>query len=176
MALLARQSSSGYDLTQRMKRPIGFFWTAHQSHIYSELRRLEALGLIAHQMIEQSTRPDKKLFTITETGLSSLRNWVVAPLEPAPPRDELALKAYTIWIADSMKAVDLFRQQEERHAARLAEYEQMLASVVEENPGVSDITRPEFGNYATLHCGIMQERASVEWCHWMVEQFERRSE
>ena len=73
LALLAQQASSGYDLARRLKRPIGFFWSAHQSHIYSELTRLEDQGLIAHQVIEQSNRPDKKLFWVTDAGLAVLR-------------------------------------------------------------------------------------------------------
>jgi hypothetical protein len=32
LALLAHHASSGYDLARRLKRPIGFFWSAHQSH------------------------------------------------------------------------------------------------------------------------------------------------
>ncbi len=36
LALLAHHASSGYDLARRLKRPIGFFWSAHQSHIYKD--------------------------------------------------------------------------------------------------------------------------------------------
>ena len=85
LALLAHHASSGYDLARRLKRPIGFFWSAHQSHIYSELTRLEDQGLIAHQVIEQSNRPDKKLFWVTDAGLAVLHHWVTTPVAPAPP-------------------------------------------------------------------------------------------
>ncbi|HEY3085299.1 MAG TPA: PadR family transcriptional regulator [Candidatus Dormibacteraeota bacterium] len=44
LGLLARQSLSGYDLARRLRRPIGFYWTARHSQIYPELRRLTALG------------------------------------------------------------------------------------------------------------------------------------
>ncbi len=174
LALLAHPSSSGYDLTRRLKRPIGFFWSAHQSHIYSELTRLEAEGLITHQVIEQSNRPDKKLFRVTDAGWTVLRHWVTTPVAPAPPHNELVLRAYAIWLADPHAAIELFRQQQASHAARLAEYEQMLASLLQrEEDAALEVNRPAFGNYATLHAGIEYERAVVTWCEWMVEQFER---
>ena len=173
LALLAHHASSGYDLARRLKRPIGFFWSAHQSHIYSELTRLEDQGLIAHQVIEQSNRPDKKLFRVTDAGLAVLRHWVTTPVAPAPPHNELVLKAYAIWLADPPAAIELFRQQQASHAARLAEYEQMLASLQREDAAAWEVTRPAFGNYAMLHAGIEHERAVVAWCEWMVAQFER---
>lgn len=173
LALLARQSSSGYDLARRLKRPIGFFWSANQSHIYSELTRLEAHGLIMHEMIEQANRPDKKLFHVTDAGLTVLREWVTQPYEPAPPRDELALKAYAIWLADPDQALLLFRQQEDYHATQLAEYQQILAQMEQRYGPTWEVTMPAFGSYATLHAGIGYEQASIAWCRWMAEQFER---
>jgi DNA-binding PadR family transcriptional regulator len=173
LALLAHHSSSGYDLARRLKRPIGFFWSAHQSHIYSELMRLEDEGLIAHQVIAQSNRPAKKLFRVTGAGLAVLRHWVTTPVAPAPPHNELVLRAYAIWLADPHAALELFRGQQAAHATRLAEYEQLLASLQREHDSVWEVNKPAFGNYATLHAGIEHERAAVAWCGWMVAQFER---
>jgi hypothetical protein len=56
LALLARGPRSGYDLAQRMNRPIGFFWQAQHSQIYPELARLEQLGWVTHQVIVQEDR------------------------------------------------------------------------------------------------------------------------
>src|SRR5262245_2888646 len=40
LSLLTRGPATGYDLTQRMREPIGFFWVAQHSQIYPELARL----------------------------------------------------------------------------------------------------------------------------------------
>jgi PadR family transcriptional regulator, regulatory protein AphA len=77
LALLVREPLSGYDLAQRMKKPIGFFWQAQLSQIYPELARLEEQGCILHQVIAQEGRPQKKLYTITEAGRSALQAWVI---------------------------------------------------------------------------------------------------
>ena len=49
LGLLADGPQTGYDLTRRMERPVGFYWTARHSQIYPELARLEAAGLVRHR-------------------------------------------------------------------------------------------------------------------------------
>jgi len=73
LTLLARGPLSGYELAQRMKRPLGFFWQAQHSQIYPELADLEEQGCVFHQVIVQEDRPQKKLYTITELGRSALK-------------------------------------------------------------------------------------------------------
>ena len=68
LGLLAREPLSGYDLAQRLKGRVGFFWQARHSQIYPELGRLEAAGLVRHAVVEQQDRPDKKVYTIAEAG------------------------------------------------------------------------------------------------------------
>jgi DNA-binding PadR family transcriptional regulator len=173
LALVAHHPSSGYELSQRLKNPIGFFWMAHHSHIYNGLTHLETLSLIAREVIAQQGRPNKHLFTITEAGIMALRAWVTTHIEPEPPRSEVTLRAYAIWLADPQAAVRLFREQEVLHLAQLEEYERLLASIEQEHNIPQDVNLPWFGNYATLRRGIGSEREIAEWCRWMAEQFER---
>lgn len=170
---LARKPHSGYELLQALKRPIGFFWQASQSQIYPELKRLEVLGLVSFEVVEQTTRPDKKVYSITPEGREALRAWAVAPTEPEPSRNELLLKTYTLWLADPARALKLFRAQEDRHRSQLAHYERILADIEQEHPAPIKVHEPLFGDYATLQIGLRYEREYVAWCHWMVEQLEQ---
>jgi DNA-binding PadR family transcriptional regulator len=174
LSLLARGQSSGYDLAQRMQRPIGYFWRAHRSQIYPELERLAANGLVTHERVEQQDRPDKKVYTLTEAGCEALRAWIISTPTPAPPRDELVLRAYSLWLADPEQAIALFRQEEERHAAQLAAYEATIASMERECGGdLRQQDSPQFGNYLALMRGIGYEREYAAWCRWVVEELER---
>src|ERR1051326_237880 len=127
LTLLARGPSSGYDLGRHLKDPIGFFWQARYNQIYPQLTRLEALGLIVHEVVEQVERPDKKVYTITAAGLAALWQWAAEPPEEAPARSELLLNAYTIWLAEPEQAIKLFQDQAQRHARQQFLYEQRLA-------------------------------------------------
>lgn len=173
LGLLARAPYSGYDLIQRMEKPIGFFWHARRSQIYPELARLEAADFVTHTVVVQHDRPDKKVYEITEAGRAALREWVVAPLQPAPDRDELMLKTYSIWLADPEQAIDLYRAQERLHRDQLAQYEQ-LAAEMEGRAGPELLRRdaPRFAAYATLQRGLAYERGYAEWCQWMAKMLE----
>ena len=173
LGLLSREALSGYDLKLRMGRPVGFFWEARHSQIYPELARLEGEGLVAQRVIEQKGRPDKKVYEITAAGLVALKEWVTAPVEPRMVRDELVLKAYSVWLADGGEAISLFREQRRLHEERLLDYE-ARATWMEQEWG-EDLDRPDsprFASYAALRRGILNERGYVEWCDWVADRLE----
>ncbi|MBA2287862.1 MAG: PadR family transcriptional regulator [Ktedonobacteraceae bacterium] len=176
LALLAREPLCGYDVAQRMKKPLGFFWQAQHSQIYPELARLEELACVQHQVIVQEDRPQKKLYTITEAGHGMLKQWLTRPPQPAPERNELLLKTYTIWLADPHAALALYRTQEQAHAEHLAIFEQIQARIEQKSAGIPAPDDPQFGDYATVRMGVAYEREYLSWCRWMGEQLEQALE
>ena len=174
LGLLARESLSGYDLASRMKERVGFFWQARHSQIYPELARLEAEGMVVYWVVEQRDRPDKKVYKITDAGLEALKEWVTAPVEPRAARDEVVLKAYSVWLADPGKAVALFRDQQRLHEEQLLRYEQIEAWMQEEwgeDLGLPD--SPHFASYAALQRGMGYERGYADWCGWVADRLEK---
>ncbi|QIN77264.1 PadR family transcriptional regulator [Rubrobacter marinus] len=170
LGLLARESLSGYDLTQRMKGRVGFFWSARHSQIYPELARLEGDGFVTHSVVEQRDRPDKKVYEITASGLQALKGWITQPPPEKPTRDELTLKAYSVWLADGGEAARVFREEGLKHEEQLARYEEIRARMEDEwREGISDPGSPQFASYATLRRGIIHERGYAEWCRWLAE-------
>ena len=173
LSLLSREDLSGYDLTGRMRARVGFFWEAGHSQIYPELARLEEGGLVTHRVVEQEDRPDKKVYEITASGRDALKAWVAEPPAPRAARDELVLKAYSLWLAEPGRAVALFRDQERLHQERRLEYV-WIRTWMEKEWG-KDVMRtdsPHFASYAALQRGIIYERGYVEWCRWVAERLE----
>lgn len=95
LTLLSANSLSGYELTQNIK-PL---WRAGHSQIYPLLMSMEQQGFISYQLIQQSDKPDKKEYSITEAGLEQLQKWVETPAEPPVLRDELHFKLYSLWLS-----------------------------------------------------------------------------
>lgn len=175
LGLLSREDLSGYDLTRRMKGRVGYFWSARHSQIYPELARLEEGGYVTHRVVAQRERPDKKVYEITADGMEALREWATQPPAPKPTRDELVLKAYSVWLAEPEKVARLFREEELRHAEQLAHYEEIQTWMRSE--WAEDLVRPDsprFATYATLRRGIIHERGYAEWCRWVAESVEER--
>lgn len=67
---------SGYDLARLASSSVGHLWTPARSQLYAVLPRLERAGLAAARAIEQRTRPDKRVYRITEDGQAALSSWL----------------------------------------------------------------------------------------------------
>src|SRR5215210_1526196 len=176
LGLLSREGLSGYDLKLWMERPLGYFWSARHSQIYPELARLEEDGFVTHRVVEQSGRPDKKVYRITAEGREALKEWVIEPPASRPVRDELTLKAYSVWLADKEKVARLFREEALHHEEQLAHYEEIRAWLDSEHG--QELRSPEspwFATYATLRRGIGYETEYAGWCRWMADSVERRA-
>ncbi|MBQ8133011.1 MAG: PadR family transcriptional regulator [Clostridia bacterium] len=76
LGLLNYGSMTGYDIMLTFKDSLNFFWTAQTSQIYRELQTLKAKGWVTDESISQSGKPDKKLFSITESGKEELNRWL----------------------------------------------------------------------------------------------------
>jgi DNA-binding PadR family transcriptional regulator len=175
LGLLSREELSGYDLKLWMERPLGYFWNARHSQIYPELARLEEEGFVTHTLVEQSGKPDKKVYRITAEGLEVLKEWVVQPPVSRSVRDELTLKAYSVWLADKDKAARLFREEGLRREEQLAHYEALRTWMEDEHETeVRSPDSPWFAVYATLQRGIGYEKEYAEWCGWMADSVEKR--
>jgi DNA-binding PadR family transcriptional regulator len=90
--------------------------------VYTSLERLEREGLVAHRVVSQEERPDKKVFSLTESGERALVAWLALPSPLSLDlRNETLLKlaiARRIPQGDPLAVIAV----ERRHAlARLAE-------------------------------------------------------
>jgi DNA-binding PadR family transcriptional regulator len=76
---LCEQSGSGYELTRRFDRSIGYFWSATHQQIYRTLRTMEADGWVSATVVAQHGRPDKKVYTVSDSGRAELARWIASP-------------------------------------------------------------------------------------------------
>ena len=83
---------SGYDIKRLFDHMLSAMWGAAQSQIYKELRRMKELGWVEMEREEQESRPDRKIYSITEQGRVALNKWQAQPAEVFQLRDELLLK------------------------------------------------------------------------------------
>jgi DNA-binding PadR family transcriptional regulator len=76
LGLLTAGPASGYDLTKRFDRSVGYAWHAGHSQIYPEMAKLCAEGLV--EVAEEAGPRGRKTYTITGAGLESLRAALIA--------------------------------------------------------------------------------------------------
>ena len=164
LSLLTRGPATGYELSQRMKAPIGHFWTAKHSQIYPELARLTELDWVTATEGEGPGPRAKKTYSMTRAGREALHEWLVQP-PVSQLRSEVTLKAYAINSADPGAATALYEQVAAGAAATLAEYE--AEAELMRQAGMDHADHPRFGNYAVLRMGIESQRALHTWAAWL---------
>jgi DNA-binding PadR family transcriptional regulator len=167
LSLLTRGPATGYDLTRRMREPIGYFWVAQHSQIYPELARLADAG---HVEVREGDGPGpraKKTYTITESGRAALAGWLPEP--PAfQPRSEMVLKAYAANSADPARMARMYQRIADEAGERLKAWRAELETMAD--LGYSDPSHPRFGNYAVLKMGLESQRVTHDWATWLAAE------
>ena len=68
---------SGYDLKKWADSSLRFFyWAPAVSQIYSELKRLDAMGFVTSRDVPQDELRNKRVYRITAEGRAALTRWV----------------------------------------------------------------------------------------------------
>lgn len=167
LALLARGPCSGYDLMRQMN----LFWKAQHSQIYPSLARLEQDGFIRHVKVEQTDKPDKKIYSLTDAGTEALRRWLLEPAVDPYQRDEFLLKAYSLWLMEPDEAVRLFERRMEWIDSKLALMKERLAGLRAAYPdGRLPMASPDFSRYLLITRAISQELEQRRWCKWALSR------
>jgi DNA-binding PadR family transcriptional regulator len=183
LGLLAREPMTGYEVSRRLRRPIGYFWTAQHSQVYTEFARLESGGSVRHVVVDGPGPRDTKRYAITAEGRTSLASWVVTDPKPAPAKSDLLLRVYSIWLADRGAALAMLHRVRDEHQGILEGYRATLGrgrhdlvgphSGQTPGPGLAD---PEFGDIAALMAGVGYEESTIGWLNWLCTALDRAGE
>jgi DNA-binding PadR family transcriptional regulator len=160
LVLLTEQPMSGYDLAKSFDASIGFFWTADHPQIYRELARLKERGHVDVREVVQSGRPNKLIYTITPSGLATLKSWSQKPSAPAPIKDDLLVRLYALDHVDIDALRVQLAQRLELHVDRLHRFQMIL----ERHYSGKALSLSQTGRLIGLRMGLRYEQACIEWC------------
>ncbi|MEV7996822.1 PadR family transcriptional regulator [Streptomyces sp. NPDC086077] len=115
LALLARGPAHGYELKQDLEQLLGAAYPQPNiGQIYVTLGRMEKSGLIEGEEIEQSNRPNKKIYHLTDAGREALHAWYEETADEPRVRDEFFMKlalAPQTGLADQIALINKQRRQ-----------------------------------------------------------------
>jgi len=155
--------SSGYELHKLAGRSVGFIWAPARSQLYAVLKRLDAAGLVSGRHVVQADRPDKRIFSLTDAGMATLRDWLdrVEPIEPED-RDGLLLKLFFGAFGDPEAGRSQLLDYRERVERRLATYREIERTF--DGRGAPALQRLQ-----SLRLGIALMQASRAWADETLE-------
>ena len=105
---------TGYDLVHHFQGTVGYVWSAPQSQIYPELRRMEAQGLVKAKIAPRGKKAQKRIYSITDAGMAELRRWATDFMPLPSQRDPIMLKAAFF----DLGSLESMREQLRAHIAQ----------------------------------------------------------
>lgn len=164
---------SGYDLKKAFDTSVQHFWPADQSQIYRTLARLADQGWAEAEVIQQEDRPNRKVYTITETGRAELRRWLTEPLPAHKERHTSLIQVFFSGQLSDAEILAMFEQEAERLRERLARYDQVPQQSAEYVATINS-PRETFFWMLTLEFGIKMAQASLEWVESVIQRIENK--
>ena len=149
LGMLRLAPLTGYDLKKKIQESSFMPWAGNNNQIYKALLDLTNNGLVTNEVKHQDSAPTKKIYTITEAGLSELETWVQSTPEAFEIKKPFltqfacsgiisaeALDALLIQYEDEITGRLLIEQETQSRASSeqgQPEREQVLRRLVHEN-------------------------------------------
>lgn len=156
LGLLSLTPMSGYDLAQAVQKSIAYFWPMSKTQVYSELGRLDSLGLVEGTAVEQERLPDKRVFRVTPAGDRALDQWLDTRDQEAP----------TFRIPALVKVFFAHRMNRERLLELLDDFAGGVAEDVESLRAMTAMLEPEpkaAHAWAAALYGLRMSEACAAW-------------
>ncbi|MGI1658306.1 MAG: DUF4180 domain-containing protein [Desulfitobacterium sp.] len=81
LGILSWKPSTGYELKKVFQDSSFMYWSGNNNQIYKALLQMQDEGLVTSEVIHQDSAPSKKLYRITNDGLTELKEWVLSSPE-----------------------------------------------------------------------------------------------
>jgi DNA-binding PadR family transcriptional regulator len=165
LGLLQSAEGSGYDLRKRIDGSIRYFWRESWGQIYPTLKVLERDGLVTVRVEPGQKKPSRRVYAITEQGLSALEVWLAQPLQKEVPRIELLLKLFFGRRNAMEQNLALLEERKSTFEETLSEYQRICGAI--EQHCRHDPDAPYW--LLTVKHGIAHAHVEIEWCRDSIE-------
>jgi PadR family transcriptional regulator, regulatory protein AphA len=164
---------TGYELKKRFDTSIRHFWPADQSQIYRTLASLTKNGWADVEVIPQTNRPDRKVYTITPAGRDELHHWL---LSPTPGFDTRSASLVQVFFAGQLSDEQILEkfEQEANGVRSLLELYRQLPDLIQEYIEPIHSPREKFFWMLTLEMGIRSMQTQLDWVESVIERIKKQ--
>ncbi len=175
LGLLNYQEMTGYDIDRWLQKPVSFFWHAQTSQVYKELNVLLKNNWVAHHVVLQEGKPNKKVFSITEEGQIELNRWLgdANLSEIIKYKNPLLIKIFFSGNIDLGATIRLLEKY-------IAECNEIIAGMNEDTkniPGYEEafgLVDESFYWGMTMTYGFMYYQNEIKWANWCIDKLKNR--
>ena len=163
---------TGYDLKQRFDRSVSGFWHADQSRIYRTLDKLRERGWVSQEVVPQADRPDRKPYSITESGRDAFYGWMQDCQAGPAARNAFLVQLFFAGLLGDDEAIRLLEAKKQRILDVLASFPERyrLAPEYEHD----EPQRVDFFHWLTLDSAVHMRHAYLEWIDGAIDRIRRK--
>jgi PadR family transcriptional regulator, regulatory protein AphA len=161
LGLLREGPASGYDLLRVFRLSLNTTWPATQSQIYTELTKLADDGLLSASA--QGSR-GRKEYTLTDTGLADLRQWLLQTKPDLHPRSEALMRVFILGALSRDEARNYLNWLADSNAKEAAALTALEDSIDWDDQDLS------FHGHLVLEFGKRLRAMTEEWARWAAGQ------
>ncbi len=135
LGFLAEQPMHGYDLYKLLNTDpnISQIWQVKQAMLYAMLDKLEDIGFLSSETINQESYPNRKQYSLTESGLAAFEEWRSSPVDrPRDVHQEFLVRFYFAYRQGRNEARQLLIRQKQTCLAWLDIHQQHIAETGDE--------------------------------------------
>jgi len=172
LGFLNYSPATGYELKHFLDVSTSYFWHAKQSQIYTTLKKMEENDLISSRFEPQEGRPNRRVYTISQTGKEELRKWLNKPLVNLEKRKERFLLKlfFSAEIERDVILAELY-QHVKLHQDQLKIYQTITKGVIDQFKGSTGLNKDAEYWEMTRRFGELYEQMYITWLEEIITKF-----
>ncbi len=173
LGLLSEGSLSGYEIKKIVDTRFSFFWSESFGQIYPQLKKLNEEKLIKEVTLEESLiNKTSKKYSITDKGVSELKQWLEEPVEKEVVRYEILLKMYFSNITSSEIMLGHIKEFQASHKQQQKLFEKFQCQLEKDK----DVHENHEDILMVLSFGQKVWRAYDDWCEEVSSILKKRKQ
>lgn len=168
LGFLNYQPQSGYDLKKHFDHTVNHFWNAEQSQIYRTLNTLAASGQVEMEIIDQTDRPDRKVYHITETGRQAFHKWLSDPIPSQKARVAYLVQVFFAGQLNDEELLAKFEAAAANVRNQLEIFKQLPTTEFEYLDGITS-PRETYFWLSTYKLGLRSMNSYLAWLEEFIE-------
>ncbi|WP_395319979.1 PadR family transcriptional regulator [Fructilactobacillus frigidiflavus] len=94
LGILSEKPATGYEIKEKFSSIFSNFYNASFGSIYPILHKLTDAGKVVFEIVEQTGKPNKKIYSITKSGRKAFAEYLQTPVEPKKIKSDFMVKLF----------------------------------------------------------------------------------
>lgn len=172
LGLLNYNNMTGYELDKKIKESLNFFWQSQTSQVYREVNNMEKKGWLKSEKVIQLDKPNKKIYSITDTGKQELINWLSEYNdETFFIKSELMVKVFFSGEKDYKENIEFLKNYKQNFTQKLKQL-QKVEVIIDKNKTVLTDNKKSIYWQFTADFGIEYLKMCIEWAEKTIKKLE----